>query len=64
MEQKRLMCTYCAQWNDMAKMTPMFEQDKPHVNFYCEHCLPTVKKSVAQLPYSHLFKFGTKGEMR
>lgn len=64
MEQKRQMCTFCAKWDEMAKMTPMFEHNRPIVNFYCEHCIGTVKKSVAKLPYSHLFKFGIKGEIR
>ena len=59
-EQK--MCTYCAKWNDMGTMTPLYEQGRTYIDWYCEPCLPAVKINVAKLPYNHLFTWGTKGQ--
>jgi hypothetical protein len=56
------MCTYCAKWHDMETMTPLYEQGKTYIAWYCERCLPAVKINVAKLPYSRLFTWGEKGQ--
>lgn len=56
------LCLFCGRWYDMKTMTPMYEQGKTYIDWYCERCLPAVKSNVAKLPYSHLFTWGTMGQ--
>jgi hypothetical protein len=55
---ERKMCTYCGRWYDRDTMTPLYEQGKTYVSWYCEGCYPAVKSNVAKLSYSHLFTWG------
>ena len=59
---ERKMCTYCARHYDMGTMTPLYEQGKDCIDWYCEDCRPAVKNNLAKLPYSRLFTWGTKGQ--
>lgn len=58
---ERKMCVYCGKWYSLALMTPLHEQGKDYVNWYCERCFPAVRSNVTKLPYSHLFTWGEKG---
>ncbi|CAH0261427.1 hypothetical protein SRABI84_03374 [Peribacillus simplex] len=58
---EREMCTYCGKWFDMVTMTPLYEQHKTHVNYYCERCMPDVRDNLFKLPYRSLFTWGKKG---
>lgn len=58
---ERKMCVYCGRWYDMKTMTPLFEQGKDHIDWYCERCQPAVQGNLSKLPYSHLLKWGEKG---
>jgi hypothetical protein len=57
----RKMCAFCGGWYDMETMTPLYEDGKTFVLFYCEGCFPAVKSNIAKLHYSRLFTWGTKG---
>lgn len=56
------MCMYCAKWDDMSNMTPLYEKGKDHVEYYCDGCVNSVKNNLYKLPYHHLFTWGTKGD--
>jgi hypothetical protein len=58
---ERKMCTYCGKWHDFSVMTPLFEQGKTYIEYYCEGCWETVRDNVFNLPYSHLFSWGVTG---
>jgi hypothetical protein len=40
---ERKMCTYCGKWHDFQLLTPLYEQGKIYVAWYCEGCYPAVK---------------------
>ncbi|MFB6803438.1 hypothetical protein ACFCVU_20060 [Peribacillus butanolivorans] len=61
-EQK--MCMYCAKWDDITRLTPLFEKGKTHVEYYCDGCYPSVKDNLLNLPYSSVYTWGTKGQGR
>lgn len=61
-EQK--MCLYCAKWDDVTRLTPLFEKGKTNIDYFCDRCLPAVKNNLRKLPYSSLFTWGTKGQDR
>lgn len=47
------MCIYCFKWADMDTMTPIFEQGREFVNYYCEDCVNAVMDNLFKLPYKH-----------
>ena len=57
-----VMCDYCGKWFEKSEMTPLYEKNKPHVNYYCTTCIDTVRRNVNALPFRQLFTFGKKGE--
>lgn len=59
---EREMCTYCGKWFDMVPITPLYEQHKTHVKYYCEGCLPTVDSNLFNLSFRSLFTWGKKGQ--
>ncbi|MBD8591642.1 MULTISPECIES: hypothetical protein [Peribacillus] len=58
---ERKMCLYCAQWYHFSVMTPLYEQGKTYIAYYCERCTPAVKDNLMKLPYRSLFTWGNKG---
>lgn len=58
---ERKMCEFCAGWDDLSNLTPLFEKDKTNVSYYCDRCFPNVKSNLLKLPYSSLFTWGKKG---
>ncbi|MGE7763317.1 hypothetical protein [Peribacillus sp. NPDC097895] len=38
----RQMCMYCFKWADIDTLTPLFEQGRDFVNYYCEDCVTAV----------------------
>ncbi len=59
---ERKMCTYCGKWHDFSVMTPLYEEGKTFVVWYCEGCLPIVKSNLYNLPFKALFTWGTRGQ--
>lgn len=57
------MCIYCAKWSAVENLTPLYEEKQIHVLYYCEKCLPQVKKNIESLPWNHLYSWGQKGEI-
>lgn len=49
----RQMCIYCFKWADIDTMTPIFEQGREFVNYYCEDCVTVVMDKLFKLPYKH-----------
>ncbi|MCP1491920.1 hypothetical protein J2Y73_001951 [Peribacillus frigoritolerans] len=49
----RQMCIYCFKWADIDTMTPLFEQGREFVNYYCEDCVTAVMDNLFKLPYKH-----------
>ncbi|MDP1420280.1 hypothetical protein Q8G35_18295 [Peribacillus simplex] len=49
----RQMCIYCFKWADIDTMTPLFEQGREFVNYYCEDCVTAVTDNLFKLPYKH-----------
>ncbi|PEZ72711.1 hypothetical protein [Peribacillus simplex] len=49
----RQMCIYCFKWADIDTMTPIFEQGREFVNYYCEDCVTDVMDNLFKLPYKH-----------
>ncbi|MDF1995795.1 hypothetical protein [Peribacillus frigoritolerans] len=60
---ERKMCLYCAKWDNISDMTPLYEQGKERAEYYCERCVTHVKINLRKLPYHHLFTWGTKGQV-
>lgn len=59
---ERKMCLYCAKWDDITNLTPLFEEGKTHVSYYCDRCVTHVKHNLLKLPYHSLFTWGKKGQ--
>lgn len=59
---ERKMCMFCAKWFDMSAMTPLYEQNKDHVSYYCERCVTHVKINLRKLHYHHLYTWGEQGQ--
>lgn len=51
MSNGRKLCAYCGKWFDSEEMTPIYEENRVHVNHYCERCLPDVKFNISKLPW-------------
>ncbi|MGE7907708.1 hypothetical protein ACQKNS_25440 [Peribacillus sp. NPDC094092] len=46
----RQMCIYCFKWADIDTMTPIFEQGRVFVNYYCEDCVTAVMDDLFKFP--------------
>ncbi|WP_076368431.1 hypothetical protein [Peribacillus simplex] len=40
---ERKMCIYCGKWHGFQLMTPLYEQGKIYVAWYCEGCYQRLK---------------------
>ena len=58
---EKKMCLYCAHWYHFSVMTPLYEQGKTYIEYYCERCTPAVKDNLMKLPYWSLYTWGNKG---
>ncbi|MFJ7855320.1 hypothetical protein ACIQX3_21515 [Peribacillus frigoritolerans] len=60
--REKKMCMYCAKWEEVSNLTPLYEKGKDYVNYYCNRCMPAVKANLRKFPYHSLFTWGTKGQ--
>lgn len=63
-KEPREFCVYCGRWYPLRTMTPMTEEGKTYVRYYCERCLPDVQYNILSVPWRHLLTFGEKGQKK
>lgn len=56
----REMCAYCAKWHGKKDMTPLYEEGKALVLYYCDKCIGPVRENIQTLPWRKVYRFGTK----